>query len=734
MARKLSSQERENINYLTDVLCRALPAAQRSYSGALASALVRIKGDQITDSDLDRVTAKYDELQSALIEVLKAEVLDRVPAVDAKGDGEAFTLRVPEQAGAADDAAGNGGAVAEEGAADAEPNEELSVEEKDGEPEKKPTRKRRTRRKKAAESEASEVVVAEAESEVAEAQVPAAEESQPKPKSVRPGRGARAARAKAKAAEAVETAEAKSGEREPAETAAAEPTATRADGAPEAPSAEQEPKKRTRTRSRRGKKAAAPAEAKSAAPEPAAADAAPEPATHEDVVDAATEAAGDAAASGQTPEEKPASKRRPRRRRTRKPVEDVVVTGAEAEALLAKEGAEVEAEVAGAASGTVDVPEGSVSDEVNGSATVEEANASQADGLLAADGAEGEAPAEGEESAGAEAADASSEGSESTEGSAGEAPSSDGKHARQSGRARVRGRGRRGLDKRPRGENLSDIPYVRRGGESEAALREQIVQLDSRLWMNGWLLSHPGAFKLYERELRGIDEALQKGELPGDLTRRQLAYKMGGNEKFFEYGSDGFRLLRAMGADDLIHHRPMPKADMLYHVPRRRKSMRILVTENLDPWLDVRDLMYEDGRSLILGERVHGVVLGGGNPVVENNRISGLLEALGADTIEVLYWGDIDRAGLSLLQRLQVLLDGQYKVTPFMPAYRLMLERAMERYPDPDQNERTTQENVEVADYSQMLEGLSDDERAYFSSIIEKCGLIPQEILTKADL
>ena len=98
----------------------------------------------------------------------------------------------------------------------------------------------------------------------------------------------------------------------------------------------------------------------------------------------------------------------------------------------------------------------------------------------------------------------------------------------------MRGRGRRGLERRSRGDNLSDVPYVRRGGESETALREQIVQLDPRLWMNGWLLSHPGAFTLYERELRGIDAALQEGELPGDLTRRQLAYKMGGNEKFFE--------------------------------------------------------------------------------------------------------------------------------------------------------------------------------------------------------
>ncbi|MFR3999158.1 MAG: Wadjet anti-phage system protein JetD domain-containing protein, partial [Paratractidigestivibacter faecalis] len=366
------------------------------------------------------------------------------------------------------------------------------------------------------------------------------------------------------------------------------------------------------------------------------------------------------------------------------------------------------------------------------------ANEPQAEALLAEKGDAAEAVIELAEEPAAESAATEPAAAEPADAPAAEATAESAadeqSNGRSGGRARVRGRGRRGLERRSRGDNLSDVPYVRRGGESETALREQIVQLDPRLWMNGWLLSHPGAFTLYERELRGIDAALREGELPGDLTRRQLAYKMGGNEKFFEYGADGHKLLRAMGADDLIGHRLVPKADMLYHVPRRRKSMKILVTENLDPWLDVRDLMYEDGRSLILGERVHGVVLGGGNPVIENNRLSGLLETLGAETIEVLYWGDIDRAGLNLLQRLQAMLEGRYKVTPFMPAYRLMLERAMERYPDPDQNERTTQDNVEVQDFSSMLEGLSGEQAAYFSSIIQKCGLIPQEILTKQDL
>lgn len=692
MARKLSLQERESINYITDVLCHALPAAQRSFAGSLASALVRVKGDQVTDADLVRATEKFGEYQSALIEVAKAKVLDRVPAVDAKGDGEAFTLRVPESLGEA--ASESEDAPAEASAAGEKPAEPAA--ETAAEPaEKKPARRRRTRRKKAEQESAVEPEGGAAESEAAVE--PAAEpvempEPEPKKKSVRPGRGARAARAKAKA-EAAE----KVGKAEVAEKAeaAALPAAKEAPALPEAVAAAAEPEA--------------------------------------GAVSAAGEAAAEVAPEASSAPAKEAPKKRTRRRRTKKPVEDIVVKGPEAEQLLAKEAAAVEAEAAGEAVAkevaTEEPPVAAETDAV--------ANEPQAEALLAEKGDAAEvAPEVAEEPAAepaaAEPADAPA--AEATAEATAEPAADEQSNGRSGGRARVRGRGRRGLERRSRGDNLSDVPYVRRGGESETALREQIVQLDPRLWMNGWLLSHPGAFTLYERELRGIDAALQEGELPGDLTRRQLAYKMGGNEKFFEYGADGHKLLRAMGADDLIGHRLVPKADMLYHVPRRRKSMKILVTENLDPWLDVRDLMYEDGRSLILGERVHGVVLGGGNPVIENNRLSGLLETLGAETIEVLYWGDIDRAGLNLLQRLQAMLEGRYKVTPFMPAYRLMLERAMERYPDPDQNERTTQDNVEVQDFSSMLEGLSDEQAAYFSSIIQKCGLIPQEILTKQDL
>ncbi len=306
-----------------------------------------------------------------------------------------------------------------------------------------------------------------------------------------------------------------------------------------------------------------------------------------------------------------------------------------------------------------------------------------------------------------------------------------------------RGRGRRGgqggnggsgSGNPKQGKSLAEVPYIRRGGQAEADLRARIVQLDQRFWMNGWLLSHPGAFQLYEKELLALNEFLVSGTMIGDVTRRQLAYQMGGDEKFFEYGSDGFKLLRSMGVEDLIRHRPMPKADLVFHAPRRRKHMRVLVTENLDPWLDVHDLMYEDGVSQILGERIHAVVLGGGMPVLEQNRLHLLLDTLGADSYEVLYWGDIDRAGLDILIKLQALLDGKFEVKPFVPAYQLMCDRAMARFPDPADNEKTGQINIEVGDTSVICDGLTEDAAAYAKAVIEGCALIPQEILTKRDL
>ena len=546
MARKLTEEERNNINLLTGVLCRALPASQRNFGASIASALVRIPRDVITEKDLKRVMTKYAEQKEELTAVVKAQILDLV-AQGEKPSETTYTLRIP----------------AEETEPAQSPEDESTSEQ--------------------AASEASGEKAAEVTDEVVVEQQADAE-AKPEPK-----------------------------------------------------------KKRTRTRSRKKKASEAEVEA---APVDGGEEAA---VAVEEKVETATEVATE------------------------------VVVDAQVEAVAE---ASIEAE------------------------------------------APAEAPAEPEEVLAAEP-EAAPVPEPTPAFVDDKKPAGPGKPRRSS---------RRGGAKSNNDQTLAKVPYIRRGGEGEAQIRAKIVTLDQRFWLNGWLLSHPGAYTLYEKEICGLNDALRDGMLPGDITRRQLAYQMGGDEKFFEYGSDGFRLLRAMGMEDVIRHRPMPKADILYHAPRRRKHMRVLVTENLDPWLDVRDLMYEEGRSVILGERVHAVVLGGGMPVLEHNRLALLLDSLRADTIEVLYWGDIDRAGLDIYAKLDDLLDAKYNLAPFTPGYQLMCDRAMERFPDPCDNEQTGQINIEVGDCSLLTAGLTPEAADYARAVIENCGLVPQEILTKRDL
>ncbi len=633
MARKLTEEERNNINLLTAAFVAALPAHLRSHAGAVASSLVRIPREVIKPADVNRIVGRCGEnakQKDELRAVIRELALEPVETED--GVGEQFQLRIPEadepvaEMVAAREAAAVEAAAAEVAAQEPEAAEPVqgSAEEPAEEQPAKPKRRRRRRvGDKGGVAAAEQADVAETESE-----------------------GEDALTAEAPVAEV-------------AAEALAETPADAASDQPEGPDAEEAPvpeKKRRRTR--RSRKKAAPAVEEAAAPS--------EDVTPSEAAVAEAPASVAAAEPEAVPESAP------------------IAEPAEAEPVT-DDAAEPEKPAA--------APEAAVEPET----------------AIADDAPAADAPATSEDAAPAQ------------------------RNSRGRGRRGGNGRGQNGNPKQ-QGKSLAEVPYIRRGGQTEADLRARIVQLDQRFWLNGWLLSHPGAFQLYEKELLALNEFVVSGTMIGDVTRRQLAYQMGGDEKFFEYGSDGFKLLRSMGVEDLIRHRPMPKADLVFHAPIRRKHMRVLVTENLDPWLDVHDLMYEEGATKILGERIHAVVLGGGMPVLEQNRLHLLLDTLHAETYEVLYWGDIDRAGLDILIKLQALLDGKFEVKPFTPAYQLMCDRAMERFPDPENNERTGQINIEVGDTSVICDGLTPEAADYARAVIEGCGLIPQEILTKRDI
>ncbi|WP_239471725.1 Wadjet anti-phage system protein JetD domain-containing protein [Olsenella profusa] len=284
--------------------------------------------------------------------------------------------------------------------------------------------------------------------------------------------------------------------------------------------------------------------------------------------------------------------------------------------------------------------------------------------------------------------------------------------------------------------SLSHLDTIRKQTPELNDVRRQIIGLDPRLWINGWLLSTPDAFTHYERELRALDEALSGSALLGDgsLSCRELSYRVFGDEKFLALDSDGRKLLHLMGLTDVVCCRPQVKLELLHHIPKHHRHLRLVVSENLDPWINMRNAMFLDGRKRLLGEKVHGVVFGNGYLVDDPHKLPDLLEAQHAEDVCVLYWGDLDRAGLQILAKLAEMADGHFEVRPFTAAYRLMLQRAMTRFPDPLDNEETDQAGVPLRGLD-LLEGeLKPREAAYLREVLDNARLIPQEILTAADL
>lgn len=57
MARKLTDVERMNLDYLREALRQVLEPSQKNKAASVASALVRVRGDVVTDEDIKRIVA-----------------------------------------------------------------------------------------------------------------------------------------------------------------------------------------------------------------------------------------------------------------------------------------------------------------------------------------------------------------------------------------------------------------------------------------------------------------------------------------------------------------------------------------------------------------------------------------------------------------------------------------------------------------------------------------------------
>ena len=84
MARRLTDDERASLDYLKGALSEVVEPSQKNKAAAVASALVRVPGDVITEDDLARILKRAGRDRSALeaavreVEIGRASCRERV--------------------------------------------------------------------------------------------------------------------------------------------------------------------------------------------------------------------------------------------------------------------------------------------------------------------------------------------------------------------------------------------------------------------------------------------------------------------------------------------------------------------------------------------------------------------------------------------------------------------------------------------------------------------------------
>ena len=99
-----------------------------------------------------------------------------------------------------------------------------------------------------------------------------------------------------------------------------------------------------------------------------------------------------------------------------------------------------------------------------------------------------------------------------------------------------------------------------------------------------------------------------------------------------------------------------------------------MVSENRDMYQDIKRLLKEKGPFLLCGQAVRGTVFGEGRRVLEQE-FTRFLDSSSIAADNVLYIGDVDRAGLWLLDQVRT----RYGFKAFSEVYSLMAVEHMNR-------------------------------------------------------
>ena len=212
-----------------------------------------------------------------------------------------------------------------------------------------------------------------------------------------------------------------------------------------------------------------------------------------------------------------------------------------------------------------------------------------------------------------------------------------------------------------------------------AALPSPLDTLNPQLTRNGYLAGHPSAAKAWRRELQALSQWLDahpQGAAPA--LEEERSFEVFGNEKLLNQrgqqrgGISLGNLVKGMGVLGALAVEEVPVELRAYAPDVHRRLVTVLIVENHCPYLRISDAMKEGQRSFF-GRHIDALVYGEGSRVNLPGTLTRTQESIARDaTFKYLYWGDIDREGIAIYERLQ--RDAGIDLELLLPAYTAMLD------------------------------------------------------------
>jgi hypothetical protein len=223
---------------------------------------------------------------------------------------------------------------------------------------------------------------------------------------------------------------------------------------------------------------------------------------------------------------------------------------------------------------------------------------------------------------------------------------------------------------------------------------------------------------LIDREIVHIyNTFFNDGTIPEKIEKRELSFMLFSEEKYLEQSSRNYKVLKRLGLNLNRDFNCFERRQPFTFFPFSSSIKNILIVENLTPFSDLFLIL----KAMDRNKPVDAIVFGGGKHI---NASFSFFYDLFADikTLKLIYWGDIDAAGLNIYFSLKQNFP-DFDLRLWEEAYKQMMDKNKIR---PDKSNINLKTYAPEKEEKELINRMED--------IVKTGCVIPQEALYYSEI